>query len=268
MLRLRVASRWLVNGTLLLALPAMSQQIEVPREPAPRATSDPVYKVFDAQHLKDIPYNGALPKPAYPSTDRVQRTFTVEYVYDYAYSEYKPAVSIPIVPAVQVKRDTPEAALIALDSAARTGNYEAFVACFDDAAKTRLRALATEQKQGAAYWQEVWKQFFGTKPIILIDRIETIGYVILDSRFGSGPYTEPFPTIFKSVGGQWLVTDDLGQNADQMLMSFRPSLAGEIERVQPRSTDQLTGTGRQEAEAQAEFIHSHALRNESAHAAQ
>jgi len=257
-----------IIGGVLLTLPALSQQVAVSRDGSAQQNPDPAYRVFDAQHLKDVPYNGALPKPAFTSTDRVQRTFTVEYVYDYAISTYQPAVELPIVSPLQAKKDTPEAALIALDSAARTGNYEAFVDCFDDAAKARLQAMARDQKQGAAYWQSIWKQFYGNKPIQLLDRVETAGYVILDTRFNTPTNNAPFPNVFKFVGGKWLATDDLGQRADQMLMTFRPPLAGEIIRVQPTPAAQLAGAGRQQIEAQQQFLKNHDIRNSVTQSAQ
>ena len=255
-------------AALLVTLPGAAQQVEVPRTPAPTQTTDPAYKAFDAQHLKDMPYGGNLPRPAYPSTERVQRAFTVEYVYDYAYSTYQPAVELPTVSPLQAKRDTPEAALIAMFSAMRTGNYEAFVQCFDEAGKAHLAAIAKEQNQGAAFWQGMWKKAIGNKGVLLIDRVETVGYIILNARFNTPTNNAPFPNIFKNVGGQWFATDDLGQRADQMLMSFRPSLAGEIIRVQPVPVAQLVGPAKQQGEAQAEFLKNHDTRSTMIHAAQ
>ena len=49
---------------------------------------------YDSQHLKDVPYNESLPKPIFPSTPRVQKEFTVRYIYDYAMSTYTPAVTL------------------------------------------------------------------------------------------------------------------------------------------------------------------------------
>jgi hypothetical protein len=241
----------------------MAQQIPVPRDAPPQQSAEPGFRTLDMQHLKDVPYNGALPKPAFPSTERVQRTFTVEYVYDYAISTYQPVVDLPTVSALQAKRDTPEGALIAFVSAARTGNYDAFLDCLDDAGKARMQAMAKDPKVGNAFWQNI-KQFYGNKPVQLLDRVETAGYVILDTRFNTPTANTPFPNIFKLVAGKWVATDDLGQRADQMLMTFKPSLAGEIIRVQPVPVAQLAGAGRQQIEAQEKFLKNHDLRSSMA----
>ncbi len=190
----------------------------------------------------------------------MQRTFTVEYVYDYAISTYQPAVDLPTISALQAKRDTPEDALIAFVSAARTGNYDAFIECLDDAGKARMQALSKDPKQANPLWQGV-KQFYANKPVQLLDRVETAGYVILDTRFNTPTANAPFPNIFKYVSGKWLATDELGQRADQMLMTFRPSLAGETIRVQPVPVAKLAGAGRQQIEAQDKFPKNHDLRN-------
>lgn len=245
------------------ALPGLAQQIPVPRDATPQQITDPAFKTFDMQHLKDVPYTGALPKPAFPSTDRVQRTFTVAYVYDYAISTYQPVVDLPTISALQAMRDTPEGALIAFVSAARTGNFDAFVDCLDDAGKAKMQALAKDPKQVSALWQGI-KQFYGTKPVQLLDRVETGGYVILDTRFNTPTANAPFPNIFKYASGKWVATDDLGQRADQMLMTFRPSLAGEIIHVQPVPVAKLAGAGRQQIEAQEKFLKNHDLRNSMA----
>jgi hypothetical protein len=236
----------------------------VPRDPAPQQNGDPAMRVFDMQHLKDIPYNGSLPKPIFPSTDRVQRVFTVEYVYDYAYSQYKPEVPLSILSPLQIKRDTPEDALIALLSAMRSGDYDAFVKSFDAAGQAHLADIAKTKNQGPAYWLGIFKSFYGTKPMLLVDRIENNGYVILDTRFSTGDYTKPFPNIFKMVDGKWYATNDLMTNP--IFLNIPPVNAGEIIRVQPTPVATLTGPGQfKQIQAQSDYLQYHSTRESVSH---
>jgi hypothetical protein len=239
---------------LVFAAAGLCQTSEIPRQDA-----GTVNQGYDAAHLKDRAYDGNLPKPIYPSTERVQREFTVHYVYGYAYSSYTPGVTLPILGRAQVKLDTPEDALIALLSATRTGDYEGWLACWDEPARQHFLAAAKDQKQDAAFWQKVWKQFFGTvKEVILVDRVETVGYVILDARM-TGAMALPVPTAFKHVDGKWKATNELG--SDPMLMNFRSDLAGIVQRVSPQPVKSLVDGYGKEAEAQQEFLRNHTVVN-------
>jgi hypothetical protein len=242
---------------LIFAAGASCQTTEVLRPEAGASSPNPPNQGYDPAHLKDSPYNGNLPKPLYPSSERVQREFTVQYVYDYAYSAYTPIVSLPILARAQTKHETPEDALIALLSATRSGDYDGWLACWDETARNHFIAMAKEKKMDAAFWQKTWKQYFATvKDIVLVDRIETVGYVILDARTSGSP---PFPTALKHVNSQWLATDDL--SSDQMMMNFRPGLAGIVQHISPQPMSTLTEGYTQEAEAQQEFLHSHTALN-------
>jgi hypothetical protein len=267
MLSARPISGFALALTALLGLApacALAQQIQVPRDPLPTQNGDPTLRAFDMQHLKDVPYNGNLPKPIFPSTDRVQRAFIVEYVYDYAYSAYKPEVVLPVISPLQAKRSTPEDALIGFFSAMRSGDFEAFVKSFDATSQAALRAGVKEKNQGPAYWQNVWKNMFGGKTVTLVDRIETNGFVILDTRLASGPANPPFPTIFKLVDHNWVVTNDLEDSP--VLDNLPPKLAGEIRRVQPMPLASMTfGAYDQQISAQKDFLNQHDSRDTVVH---
>jgi hypothetical protein len=258
----------LLSSLLWIAQPVLCQMTEVPlrgqlppTDGTPTKSGSITTRVFDAQHLKDRPYNGELPKPAFPSTDRVQRSFSVAFVYDYAYSTYTPVVDLPTVLRGQAKRDTPEAAVIAYYSAQRNGDWDAFMQCWTAEDQKRIQEMINTQKITVAALQAEWKQSFGNKPIQLFDRIETIGYVILDVRV-PGPQVLQLPAVFKLVKGEWLVSNDLGESGNPMFGLFRPDLAGVIEHIQPVPLAQLTGLRQREAKAQSEFLGGHIFRDE------
>jgi hypothetical protein len=268
MLRRSLILGLLLSGPLWCARPALCQLVEVPRSGPPAqgegtaAQPNPqTLRVFDAQHLKDRPYDGLLPKPAYPSTERVQRSFSVAFVYDYAYSAYTPVVDLPIVLRGAAKRDTPEAAVTAFYSAQRNGDWDAFLQCWTEEDKARIQDLLKTQKITVAGMLATWKDMYGKKPVQLIDRIETTAYVILDVRI-PGPSVLQLPAIFKLVKGEWLVSNELGESGNPMLAFFRTDLAGVIERPQPEPVADLAGIRRREAQAQAEFLRGHIVRSE------
>ena len=132
-------------------LSALAQSIPVPRTGATpnSAISDEARGIFDSQHLADRPYSGVLPQPIFPSTKRVQRLFTVAYAYDYAYSMYTPAASLPIVSRAAAKLDTPEAAAIAYTSAARTGRPGRVSSCIRPSLKRSCFARRSQTRRWA-----------------------------------------------------------------------------------------------------------------------
>lgn len=212
---------------------------------------------IDAQHLKDVPYGEALPKPLYPSTPRIQKEFVIRYIYDYAMSTYSPAVKLPQVPRAQVDRTTPEAALVALVSAMRSGDYEGWLQCWDEAARKGFEQMAKNGQADAAKFKQGWATAFAGKEIVLIDRIELVGNVILDARVQGGGNAQPFPTVFRHIEGKWFATQELGNNA--FLGSYQPGLAGVDNRVTPVPLTMLPNPNDPNYTAQAEFLHNHAL---------
>lgn len=251
---------------LAAAAPLYAQQVEVPLS-NPAQAGDPARRVFDAQHLKDRPYSGNLPKPQYPSSERVQRAFTVAYVYDYAYSQYTPAVELPVVAKSLAKRDTPENAAIAFFSAQRSGDFDAFLQCWAEADRKRIEAMVTSKQIDKAQLLAKWKQFYTNRTLQLYDRIETTGYVILDVKV-PGPRISELPAVFKLVDGEWMVTNELGTTSNQMLSDFKPELAGIVRRIQPIDIGRLAGGQKQDVEAQRQFLEQHNRRSEVIQAAQ
>jgi hypothetical protein len=248
--------RLIFSGCLIsacLATSAGGQTVSVER---PEVSGQPAPAWLDSSHLKDRPYGGNLPRPAYPSTERVQREFVVQYVYDYAYSAYNPAVSIPNQPRQQVDRSTPEGALTALFSAMRSGDYEGWLACWDEQTRSQLVDTKRQDYRDPASWQKAWKNSIAGKEISLIDRIETVNYIILDFRFAGTSVNAPI--VFKAVKGQWFATNELRD--DQMLMNFRPTLAAIRNGVSPESQAGLIDGFKQEGDAQRVFLDSHTYR--------
>jgi hypothetical protein len=258
--------------TLALALAASAtpacraQEVQVPR-PATGDTSSfkSEYRAFDPTHLKDRPYTFDMPKPSYPSTERVQREFVVEYLYDYAFSEYTPVVKLPVAAPGKYERDTPEHALLALFSAMRSGDYDNWVKGWDETGQKQLEADAKNLKQDAAFWRKLWAQTFAkAKDFELTDRVETASqYVILDVRL-TGTNLTHVPTVLKRVGNDWVATNDLTTNP--ILYQFRPELAGIVNIVPPVDAARLDHENRKELDSQQQFLDDHTQRSRTVQA--
>jgi hypothetical protein len=254
---------FIAAAAVLCPVCALAQTIEVPRSAASAtapAGTPAQFSDFDNKHLADRPYAGGLPKPTFPSTQRVQREFVVEYVYDYAFSSYTPEVKLPIIPPAQMKRDTPENALIAMFSAMRAGDFDDFVKSWDDTGQKQLLDDAKNNKQDAAFWRNIWSQVFASAhETILVDRIETRTYVILDAQL-PGANLMRVPTTFKLVNGKWLATNDL--STKPMLYLFRPNLAGILNREPFMPTAGMDPGNPAQADAQQQFLDQHAIRSQ------
>jgi hypothetical protein len=251
----------LLSTALLMAAPLLAQTTMVPET---SANTGPI----DTQHQKDVPYGPSLPKPLYPSTERVQKEFTVRYIYDYAMSTYTPAITLPKVPRAQVDRSTPEGALIALVSAVQLGDYDGWIQCWDEAGQKFYEDDAKAHKRDNAQWMKAYQQSLAGKSIVLTYRIETVGYVVLDIRIVDPAHPNvgtPAPTVFKRVNGQWMSTNDL--SASHFLGYFQNGVAGVDNRISPAPLAGLTGAGAQEGEAQQIFLDRHAVVSSVAQAA-
>ncbi len=251
---------YLTAVSLVAAMVAASAQtVEVPRTADGSAVSQDQYRRFDSTRLKDRPYSLDLPKPQFPSSPRVQRDFVVEYVYDYAFSTYTPEVKVPTVAPAQMKRDTPENALIALYSSMRAGDFENWVKGWDKAGQERLLDENRTGKVTIAAWKKVWAEVFaGNRVVNLVDRVETQEYVILDVAL-PGTDLKRVPTVLKLVNGQWLSTNELSNNP--IMYQFKPGLAGIVNYVPPMPVQELDPGNPQQAQSQQQFIHEHTVRN-------
>lgn len=103
-------------------------------------------KHYTSKDLSVRPYSPAIPAPLYPSSQRKQSQFTVQYVFNYATSNYTPPVPLALVSRAAARHDSPEAALTAYYSAMRSGDYEAWLQCWDEPSRKALEATTKQQK--------------------------------------------------------------------------------------------------------------------------
>lgn len=171
-----------------------------------------IHKPISAENLTEREYSNAWPKPSFPSTEREKKQFTVEYVYRYAQSDYKPAVDVPQITHAQSQTDTPEHTFIAYISALKSGDYDWWLSLWDIRSQQMFRDEAVSKKQDAAYYKAQFQSQFGGKPVTLYSRLETVDDVLLEYFVGPKQVSRPamlYPAPMRNEAGRWLLTREL-----------------------------------------------------------
>jgi hypothetical protein len=226
--------------------------------PAPAVPS----RQYNAKQLADRPYSAVIPAPLFPASPRKQAQFTVQYVYNYSKATYTPEVALPLISRAAVSRTTPEGALIAYYSAMRSGDYEAWLQCWDAASRKGLEDITKQQKNGAEYWRALWRQFYANKRFILTDRLETVNYIILDARVEDPTHpgaAQQDSEILVSNQGVWTLTNAFGN--DGLVMNYDGTANKAVKEFELAPTKTLTGPAELTGHAQQEFLTHHATSN-------
>lgn len=271
---LRTALTWasaLLLGCALVtyasaqAAPGKTPPPPRPTAPSPAAISA-VPHVPDSEDLRRFkgseiagrPYSAALPGPLYPATPRVQKQFTVQYIFNYAESTYTPAVALPLVPRTAARRDTPEAALAAFYSAMRNGDYEAWLECWDEPSRKALQEITRKDPKGAESWRAAWRQSFPGRRFLLVDRVETVNFIILDARI-EDPAKPGAPQLDQEIlvghKGEWLVSNAFSN--DGFVMNHEPGSSKVVKEYELRPSADLAGPAALTGQAQQEFLNKH-----------
>lgn len=207
----------LLIGLLITAAVARAQTIP----PAPAASASPVQtpavglpagppRKLDNKEIAQRPYNPIFTPPQFPSSQRQQKQFTVQYVYNYAESTYTPAVPLPSVAKSAAKFDTPENALIALYSTMRNADFSGFLNCWDEPSRAALDAQMKASPPAKQELLAAWKNLIAGKTILLTHRLETVNYVVLDAvvqnAYGPGrPFADSEVLVFEK--GRWTLSN-------------------------------------------------------------
>ena len=201
------------------------------------------------------PYSTLLPSPLYPSSPRVQKQFSVQYLFNYAESAYTPPVPLPRVARASANRETPEGALSAFYSAMQNGDYEAWLECWDDPSRKELEAETKKSPKGAEFWRANWRKDFPGKRFVLLDRLETVNYIIFNVRIedSAKPATsDNDQEILVAHQGKWFVSNAFSN--DGFVMNFEPGKKKEVKEFEVRPTAELVGPAALTGKAQNEFF--------------
>lgn len=162
-----------------------------------------------------------LPKPIYPVSEREDKTYTVEYVFNYARYNYTPAVVLKPVNRVQASYATPEDAFTAFYSAIQSADYEWMLSSWDAASQKYIASANERKKVDSSYWVNVWKQRYVGKKIELVQRIESGIYVLIlyrvtDPDTGQVIELDTLPMLLENR--KWLATQALA--ADPLSVTY------------------------------------------------
>ncbi len=213
---------------------------------------------FTGREIAQRPYSAALPAPLYPTTPRTQKQFTVQYIFNYAEATYTPAVPLPLVSRAAVRRDTPEAALSAFYSAMVNGDYQGWLDCWDEPSRKVLEETTRKNPKGAESWRSAWREGFTGKRFMLIDRMETVNYIILDVRIENPAKPGAFEAdqeVLIGQKGQWLLSNTFTN--DGLIMNYQPGTTKAVKEFEVRPDVDLVGPAALTGQAQKEFLGHH-----------
>jgi len=176
-----------------------------------------------APGVKSIPYDpvtrspiagtsSILPKPIFPTAEREDSKFTVQYVYNFARYRYTPAVAVEEVKRPTASYTTPEEACIAFLSSMTTLDYDWWLSNWDPDSRKKLEADNQAHHQDADFWRGAWQHAFAGRVVTLEQRLESGPYVLIvfriaDPRDPSKSFSDALP--FRLYKDKWLATEEL-----------------------------------------------------------
>ena len=178
-----------------------------------------------------------MPAPVFKVGDAEKKHFIVQYTTDYTRVPYKPEVAIQPVPKSADTYKTPEETFITQFSAMMSGDYDRWIAGWTEESKTLMAKYDEERKRTSADRIAMWKGALTDRQVVLVERIETGPYVLLEYSLRNAPTAgqnkgqEILHTMIplKRVGNQWLQTQDLAE--DLMFQHYTEEPEGYVRKV-------------------------------------
>ena len=159
---------------------------------------------------------------------------------------------------VGAPKDSPESALTGLYSAMQAGDYDAMLLCWDENSRAEMVRSNLEAKRDVTFWRTLWAKTFTGSRVLLTNRIEMVGYIIIDTQIVNKADPSKFitlPNVLKAVHGEWMMTNEL--SSDQMLMSLEPGKPKVAYEFNVAPVSGLNGPMVQVGDAQKKFLESH-----------
>lgn len=143
----------------------------------------------------------------------------------------------------------------------RSGDYEAWMQCWDPASRKALEAMTRQQKNGPEYWRAIWRQMYANKRFVLVNRLETVNYIILDAQIEdpNKPAAKQLDSqVLVAHEGKWWVSNEF--SADGLVMNYDP--AAPVNKVMKEyeiaPSRELVGPAALSGDAQKDFFAHHA----------
>ena len=150
-----------------------------------------------------------IPAPRFPASKPETEEVVVEQIYRFQVRQFEPPVGVQPVAKAKAGYSTPEDALIAQCSAMLAGDYDWWLAGWDNAGK---EAVA---KRGADYWKNNWSDLLGARTFVLLRRAETDGAVIFEYKLDPPPTMQELrqgTMVFRQEDGRWANTRALAED--------------------------------------------------------
>lgn len=218
--------KWEVALMVLTAaycLPAWPQAAPAAGQAAAQAPNEtgtaPGLKPIPIDPVTRSPIAGSaplLPKPLYPTTEREDSKFTVQYVYNFARYRYTPAVEVEAVKRATASYETPEQACVAFLSSMTSLDYDWWLSNWDKDSRQRLEADNDAHHQDSTFWRSAWQRAFTGRRITLEQRLESGPYVLIvyrvdDVRDPGASFSHLL--AFRLNNNQWMATEELAADS-------------------------------------------------------
>lgn len=172
-------------------------------------------------------------EPAYPTTPPEDKVLTMVDIHHYQERRFEPPIAVEPIPPGAESFATPEQAFLSRFSAMMRGDYELFMATWDDASRVLTEARDIENGQTPDFYVANWKSIFDAATATLVRRIDAGDYVILTYKYVMPDGTElieaEFPGMFREYDDGWRATQELSKDD---LPVISPWVSGETEVTQ------------------------------------
>ena len=199
-----------VGAALAWATATVGQQPPAPITPPPPTQTAPLPQAPPVNNERPAV---SPPEPLYPTAPAEERQFVFEHVYNYKRMRYQPPVTIQPVIRDRATYATPEQALTAHVSAMQAGDYDWWLADWDEASRAFLIERMAVLKQTPAFWREAWARVL-QGPVVLVERIDSGPFgpyvmLIYSVRDKGGKETVRSAFVARYENGRWVATQEL-----------------------------------------------------------
>ena len=171
--------------------------------------------------------------PAHPTTPPEDKVITTVDTYHYEERRFEPEIVVEAVPPEAVDYASPERAFISRFSAMIRGDYDGFMASWDDVSRQLTEVNDAGRGQTPTLYVETWRSIFSAASATMVRRIDTGDYVIITYRYvlpdGTVLQDIEFPGMFREYANGWRATQEL---ASDDLLAVSPWVTGETDVTQ------------------------------------
>jgi hypothetical protein len=171
--------------------------------------------------------------PAYPTTPPEDKVITTIDTIHYEERRFEPELVVEAIPPGAESYASPEQAFISRLSAMIRGDYDRFMASWDDLSRQLTEANDAERGQTPTLYIETWRSIFDAAKATMVRRIDTGDYVVITYKYvlpdGTVLVDIEFPGMFREFDDGWRATQELARDD---LLAISPWVTGQTDVTQ------------------------------------